>query len=486
MDELERTENRFRPYRTRMYELLRQDPEYTSATDQQTDQMMITRVTSVMHTLSHVQHALSDAVINLGQSRPRHLRARPLMIQSRVQSTVIPNPINIGGIRTSSASRASSASNSTSTSTATTTTTASAASAATTNPSSSAEASGTAASAPSGLGALEGQLAGAFGEVEVSVEPIIVGIEVDSGIPLSSLGIPVPGVAGAGPNRSQSGNGGPLGGSNGQPMNQQNLINPIMNAIIMNAARAQGLAAASSTSTSAASSSTTSDNQSSGQDSQARGAGPQTQPTTSTQTRSSTHVDYVAGRVPRRTIRHRQFGIPQLSAGPSFDPLLPCSSHHITGLMNGRRSGSLLNQRPRSASVPPRRDQRANTPSSNNQQPSASSQNNLQASSARSSPQRLPRTPSFGNLDFEVSTHVDVVPMMMTPQGMVPLGSASTGRSPLHRPPSTATTGGNSSSSEAMEPSLAHLLGALQTNGNNEDANMFQVVMVSFINERKC
>ena len=484
MDELERTENRFRPYRTRMYELLRQDPEYTSATDQQNDQMMITRVTSVMHTLSHVQHALSDAVINLGQSRPRHLRARPLMIQSRVQSTVIPNPINIGGLRTSSASRASSASNSTSTSTATTTTAASAASAATSNSSSSAEASGTAASAPSGLGALEGQLAGAFGEVEVSVEPIIVGIEVDSGIPLSSLGIPMPGGGGAaGPNRNQSGNGATAGGTNGQPMNHQNLINPIMNAIIMNAARAQGLAAASSTSTSA-SSATTSDNQSSGQDSQARGAGPQTQPTTSTQTRSSTHVDYVAGRVPRRTIRHRQFGIPQLSAGPSFDPLLPCSSHHITGLMNGRRSGSLLNQRPRSASVPPRRDQRANTPSSNNQQPSASSQNNLQASSARSSPQRLPRTPSFGNLDFEVSTHIDVVPMMMTPQGMVPLGSASTGRSPLHRPPSTATTGG-SSNSEAMEPSLAHLLGALQTNANNEDANMFQVVMVSFTNKAK-
>ena len=152
--------------------------------------------------------------------------------------------------------------------------------------------------------------------------------------------------------------------------------------------------------------------------------------------------------------------------------------------MNGRRSGSLLNQRPRSASVPPRRDQRANTPSSsNNQQTTASSQNNLQASSARSSPQRLPRTPSFGNLDFEVSTHIDVVPMMMTPQGMVPLGpaAATAARSPFHRPPSTATTtgGGGSPNSEAMEPSLAHLLGALQTNASNEDANMFQVVMVS-------
>ena len=324
MDELERTENRFRPYRTRMYELLRQDPEYASASDQQNDQMMITRVTSVMHTLSHVQHALSDAVINLGQSRPRHLRARPLMIQSRVQSTVIPNSINIGGIRTSSASRVPpSASNSTSTATSTATTTASAAA-----PSNSSEASGTAAS---GLGALEGQLAGAFGEVEVSVEPIIVGIEVDSGIPLSSLGIPIPGGVGGGPSRNQTGSGATTGtNGGGQPMNNpQNLINPIMNAIIMNAARAQGLTASSvssaTTSTSSTASSSTSDTfQSSGQDSQARGAGPQTQPTTSTQTRSSTHVDYVAGRVPRRTIRHRQFGMPQLSAGPSFDPLLPC------------------------------------------------------------------------------------------------------------------------------------------------------------------
>ena len=112
---LERTETRFRPFRQRLYDLLRQDPEYSSDVERQNEQLMISRVTSVMHALSHVQHALSDAVINLSQNRPRHLRARPLMIQSRVQSTVIPNiPIGIG--RPPSTAR-SSASSSTGTST---------------------------------------------------------------------------------------------------------------------------------------------------------------------------------------------------------------------------------------------------------------------------------------------------------------------------------------------------------------------------------
>ena len=144
-----------------------------------------------------------------------------------------------------------------------------------------------------------------------------------------------------------------------------------------------------------------------------------------------------------------------------------------------------MNQRPRSASVPPRAgDQRPNSGSSN-QQPTANSQNN-QASSARSSPHRIPRFPSFGNLDFEVSTHIDVVPMMMTPQGMVPLGST--------RPPPHAhninmpnQNANSTPAAEGMEPSLAHLLRNLQRNRNNpnsEDANMFQVVMVSLVEQK--
>ena len=43
----------------------------------------------------------------------------------------------------------------------------------------------------------------------------------------------------------------------------------------------------------------------------------------------------------------------------------------------------------------------------------------------------------------------------------------------------TSTTSSSSGgAADAMEPSLAQMLGALQSNSNSEDANMLQVVMV--------
>ena len=340
------------------------------------------------------------------------------MIQSRVQSTMIPNgiPFRIG--RNHPMTRGSTSS---STSTSSTTTT---------------NAGGT---TPANN---ENNLTSAsVGEVEVSVEPIIVGIELESGIPLN-----LPTGTGSPPSSASTTGGGDVGGQNGQDipgLNPQNLMQMFQSAI-MNAARAQGVQQPFATGTGSGSIPTTSttpsntnvsssstipssaeqqNTPSSGQDSQARG-GTQTQPTTSTQTRSSTHVIYG----PRRP-----FAVPPISSAQTFDPLLPCNSHHITGMMSGRRGrhpagSSLFNQRPRSASVPPRPgEQRVTTNAaggvSANQQPQSTSasgaSSNNQTSSARSSPHRVPsRFPSFGNLDFEVSTHIDVVPMMMTPQGI--------------------------------------------------------------------
>ena len=333
------------------------------------------------------------------------------------------------------------------------------------------------------------------GEVEISVEPIIVGIEVEPGIPLN---LPISGSNGGSPPTASTTD---VGGQNAQDipgLNPQNLMQMFQSAI-MNAARAQGVQQPFATTTSVPATSTSNVSSSStipssaeqqtpsGQDSQARG-GTQTQPTTSTQTRSSTHVIYG----PRRP-----FAVPPISSAQTFDPLLPCNSHHITGMMSGRRgrhpAGSLFNQRPRSASVPPRPGEQrvTNAGGATNQQPptSASGSNN-QASSARSSPHRVSRFPSFGNLDFEVSTHIDVVPMMMTPQGIVPLtpqrpSQHSTSRVHLVSSQNSnggtgsgTSTSGSSGAADAMEPSLAQMLGALQSNSNSEDANMLQVVMV--------
>ena len=92
MDELQRTEDRFRPFRQRMYELLRSDPTFENDQGRLEAQQLFNRSTEVMHLLSHVQHALSDAVVNMNQDTPRHIRASPLVIQSRstfVQSVPI-------------------------------------------------------------------------------------------------------------------------------------------------------------------------------------------------------------------------------------------------------------------------------------------------------------------------------------------------------------------------------------------------------------
>ena len=83
MDELQRTEDRFRPFRQQMYELLRNDPTFPNEQSRLDAQQLFNRSTEVMHLLSHVQHALSDAVVNMSQETPRHIRASPLVIQSR-------------------------------------------------------------------------------------------------------------------------------------------------------------------------------------------------------------------------------------------------------------------------------------------------------------------------------------------------------------------------------------------------------------------
>ena len=83
MDSLTQTEERFRPFRQQLYDFLRNDPPFETDQARQNAQQIFNRCTEVMHLLSHVQHALSDAVVDFSQNVPRQIRARPLVIQSR-------------------------------------------------------------------------------------------------------------------------------------------------------------------------------------------------------------------------------------------------------------------------------------------------------------------------------------------------------------------------------------------------------------------
>eukprot|EP00092_Neocalanus_flemingeri_P028334 GFUD01030771.1.p1 GENE.GFUD01030771.1~~GFUD01030771.1.p1 ORF type:complete len:889 (+),score=361.49 GFUD01030771.1:209-2668(+) len=66
--------------------MLREDPVMESPGPQQT---FYNSYSSCLHYLSHAQHAMSDIMVNLSRPPPRQLRARPFVIQSVVQSAVL-------------------------------------------------------------------------------------------------------------------------------------------------------------------------------------------------------------------------------------------------------------------------------------------------------------------------------------------------------------------------------------------------------------
>ena len=299
-----------------------------------------------------------------------------------------------------------------------------------------------------------------IGEVEVNVEPIIVGIEMSE---------------------SDGSRVGSVGSAQPSPAFVQGLMQMLNNS---GGGRVGGMARNASTQP-PASSSTNATPTSSGQDGQptpTRTGGAQTQSTTSTNTRSSAHV-HVAPLGPMSL----NFPPMMMSGQPSFDPLLPCNSHHTNPLNRRTRhpAGPQAPQR-RSSSMPPRN-------AANRAGQEASGRNNTSgeaSNSARSSPMRRPQAstqPHRGhNFDFEITAHADIMPMIMTPHGMMSLGGAPTR---IQQPPSRATvsTGGGGGGQERMEPSLAHLLAALQGEAINAsgsgdrsstaDAGMFNVVM---------
>jgi len=71
---------------TRLSIMLRDDPVMESPNSNQT---YYNNYSSCLHYLAHAQHAMSDIMVNLSRPPPRQLRARPFVIQSVVQSAVL-------------------------------------------------------------------------------------------------------------------------------------------------------------------------------------------------------------------------------------------------------------------------------------------------------------------------------------------------------------------------------------------------------------
>ena len=413
MAEYRRTEQRLQPHWDRLDTMLQEDPVFESEEVQTQHQTLFKAVTEIMHFMSHAQHAMSDAMMNLGSSPPRQLRARPFVIAPIVQSAVVQNvplqvPINRGGARRPE--RMPSTPPSTSAPTALT------------EPATASEPMETSESSSDSepptptqrsqeqrimeqIDAVLGDVGAAFArrssttesnndttsnqdsrnnqeerttesaEIEVSVEPIIVGVEMGPEITIDRQG------------RVSESSGGPSNDGSPPSSNAQmprrggapsaGMIQNMIQAALSNmGARAnvtvQEITPEQLLSSTASSSNNNSPPNQPGQNSRARG-NTQTNPTTSTRTRSTTQViNMPAGAMgpPMGFLGPNGFqGGPMGPVQPNnnFDILLPCNSHHIPqnamqnrgGMNRGNRRIRphpvfQQSQRPRSSSVPPR------------------------------------------------------------------------------------------------------------------------------------
>ena len=416
MAEYRRTQRRLDTHWDRLDTMLRNDPTFENDNETNQHQDLFRNVTEVMHFLSHAQHALSDAMINLGATPPRQLRARPFMIAPIIQSAVVQNvPIAVqvpaGGARARNTHPTRTSRSPSAAATPTTTEPSAGEPMETSESSSDGE---TASSIPGGAGVMRqldaafaaadalvlGQQSpneptngntagegsrnrdgsGATADIEVSMEPIVVGIEMGPEITIDSQGR-------VATSSSETSRGGSPPGSNlqmgatrrgGAP--SAGMIQNMIQAALSNMGAVANVSVQEITPASIGISSTSSSSNSSssqpGQDSRARG-NTQTQPTTSTRTRSSTQViNMPAGAMgpPMGFMGSNSFqGGPMGGPVPNnnFDILLPCNSHHIPqnairrsgmGRENRRvrQAAFQQQQRPRSSSVPPRGPIRGN------------------------------------------------------------------------------------------------------------------------------
>ena len=299
-------QRRLDPHWDRLHTMLMDDPVIPEENVRE-HQRLFSRVSEVMHCLSHAQHAMSDILLNCNAQPPRQLRSRPLMISSMGTAVVSRHiaPVVHRTPRSASASRVPA----------------------------------TRAAAPSGPAA-SGATAGpnetaaaqpmetdpprhAEGGVTAEVTPIVVGIEIEPEM---------------------------IDASSGTPGWRAEVLENLLQSVDAIPTQPPASSAATSTAASSSSSSSSSSNsqQQSTQDSRAR-VNAQTQPTTSTRTRLSTQV-FNAPLGPPLGL----FGPmgPMGQPGNNFDVLLPCNSHHHTPCPLRPRSRHVA-ERQRSWSVPP-------------------------------------------------------------------------------------------------------------------------------------
>ncbi len=360
MADYQETNRRLTAHWDRLVGVLRSDPVMSDEATTREHQLLFNQVTQVMHLLAHSQHALSDLTMNFSRPAPRVLRASPFVIPRAFEVPIrIAAPMPPMHAPTSPSLRPQSAPHSPAA--------AAAAAAAARGPAGQPPAAAVASLPPdlqqqivqsvqSALGGMPPQ--GGTVTVEVATTtttsggmpappppppafPLPNGAQVVRPIVIMAGAGPTTG-AGLGTGTASQASTANAGSQTQQQQGMPNLVRPTQSG-------AAGTPRASTTPSLPPTTGSPAQNTSAGQ-------ATQTHPTSSTTTpRAASQVYLPQMMPPPAPMPGVRFGYGSMN---SFDPFLPCQSHHIVGpqmaaARQARQNAGL--QRQRSSSVPPRR-----------------------------------------------------------------------------------------------------------------------------------